>query len=240
MPEVTLVAETGRPIGSRSSGRLRTAGKIPGVVYGHGVDPTPVAVDGRALRGALTSDAGLNALLNLDLGGTTHLTMARDIQRHPVRGTVTHVDFLIVRRDEVLSADVPIQITGDAKAVHNADGVVAQEMFSLTVQSTPANIPSHIEVDVTDMTVGDSIRVSDITLPNGVTTEVDPEAAIVVAQGAQVSEADLLTDDQQAEAAEAAAEDAAAEGEGEGTGDDAAEPGGGDAAGGDAAAPSTD
>lgn len=237
MPEVTLAAETGRPIGTRSSGRLRTEGKIPGVVYGHGVDPTPVAVDGRALRGALTGDAGLNALLNLDLDGTTHLTMARDIQRHPVRGTVTHVDFLIVRRDEVISAEVPIQITGDAKAVHNADGVVAQEMFSLTVQSTPGRIPSHLEVDVTALEVGDSIRVADLALPDGVVTDVDPEAAVVVAQGAQVSEADLLTEDQQTEAAEAEA--AAEEADGEG-GDGAADGAGGAAAASADGAPTTE
>src|SRR2546423_13625523 len=110
MPEIVLAAEAGRPVGSRPSGRLRHSGRIPGIVYGHGVDPLPVAVDGRDLRHALSTEAGLNALLNLQVDGTTHLTMAREIQRDPVRGTVTHVDFQIVRRDEVMAADVPVTL----------------------------------------------------------------------------------------------------------------------------------
>ena len=80
MAEITLVAELGRPVGTRSSGRLRTMGKIPGVIYGHGIDPMPVAVDGRELRHALTSPAGLNALLALQVDGATHLTLAREIE----------------------------------------------------------------------------------------------------------------------------------------------------------------
>jgi large subunit ribosomal protein L25 len=182
MAEITLVAELGRPVGTRSSGRLRSSGKIPGVIYGHGIDPMPVAVDGRELRHALTSPAGLNALLALQVDGTTHLTLAREIQRHPVRSTVIHVDFLVVRRDEVVSADVPVQLVGEAIEVHRADGLVEQQVFSLTVHATPDRIPSSIEVDVTTLRVGDMIRVGDLQLPEGVTTEVDAEDPVVVAQ----------------------------------------------------------
>jgi large subunit ribosomal protein L25 len=182
MAEITLVAELGRPVGTRSSGRLRSSGKIPGVIYGHGIDPMPVAVDGRELRHALTTPAGLNALLALQVDGTTHLTLAREIQRHPVRSTVIHVDFLVVRRDEVVSADVPVQLVGDAIEVHRADGLVEQQVFSLTVHATPDRIPSSIEVDVTALRVGDMIRVGDLQLPEGVTTEVDAEDPVVVAQ----------------------------------------------------------
>src|SRR5215213_7970318 len=114
MAEITLPVESGRPIGSRSSGRLRAAGKIPGVIYGHGIEPLPVSVEQRALRAALTTDAGLNALLNLQVDGASHLTLARELQRHPVRHNVIHVDFQIVRRDEVMSVDVPINLVGDA------------------------------------------------------------------------------------------------------------------------------
>jgi large subunit ribosomal protein L25 len=182
MAEITLVAELGRPVGTRSSGRLRSMGKIPGVIYGHGIDPMPVAVDGRELRHALTSPAGLNALLALQVDGTTHLTLAREIQRHPVRSTVIHVDFLVVRRDEIVSADVPVQLVGEAIEVHRADGLVEQQVFSLTVHATPDRIPSSIEVDVTALRVGDMIRVGDLQLPEGVTTEVDAEDPVVVAQ----------------------------------------------------------
>src|SRR3954447_16292032 len=136
MPEITLAAEIGRTIGSRSTGRLRSSGRIPGVVYGHGIDPLPVAVEGRALRSALTTEAGLNALLSLQIDGTSHLTMAREIQRHPVRGTVLHVDFQIVRRDEVMAADVPVAMVGEAEEVQRSDGLVEQQLYSLTINAT--------------------------------------------------------------------------------------------------------
>ena len=217
MPEIRIAAEKGRPTGSSAARRLRQEGKIPGVVYGHGTDPMPVAVDGRVLRGALTTDAGFNALLELEFDGDSHLTLAREIQRHPVRHTVTHVDFVIVRRDEIISADVNITLVGEAAEVHKEDGVVAHELFSLTVQSTPARIPNSIEVDISDLKVGDTIRVGDLKLPEGVTTEVDPEAPVVVGQPPQVSEADLVTEaeaEAEAEAAEAAeGAEGAAEGE---------------------------
>ena len=117
MPETTLTAQTGREIGSSSTRRLRTEGKIPGVVYGHGTDPIPVAVVAREFQIAMSGEAGLNTLLSLQVDGTEHLTLARDIQHHPVRNTVTHVDFLIVRRDELISAEVPINLVGEAVEV---------------------------------------------------------------------------------------------------------------------------
>ena len=220
MPEIKLSAEAGRPTGSSAAGRLRAQGKIPGVVYGHGTDATPVAVDGRSLRAALTTNAGLNALLELQLDGTSLLAMAREIQRHPVRHTVTHVDFVIVRRDEVISAEVPVNLVGEAIELHREDGVLAHELFSLTVQSTPDRIPHVIEVDISGLKIGVAIRVSDLSLPEGVTTDVDPEATIVVGQPPQVTEADLVTEAEAeaAAAAEEAAEALAAE-EGEAAGD---------------------
>ena len=127
MAEVVLAAEVGRPLGSRAVRRLRREGKIPGVIYGHGTDPVPVAVAARDLRSALTSEAGSNQLLSLRTGSTTYLTLAREMQRHPVAQTVTHVDFIIVRRDEVISADVPITLIGEAIEVHHGDGLVEQQ-----------------------------------------------------------------------------------------------------------------
>jgi len=181
VPDITLTAETGRRPGSSDARRLRSSGKIPGVVYGHGQDPLPVAVDARELRSVLTTEAGLNALLNLRVDGTSHLTLAREIQRHPVRNTVVHVDFLVVSRDEVISAEVPIALTGEAVEVERADGLVEQQLFSLTVHATPGRIPNAVEVDVSGLELGGTIRVGDLTLPDGVTTDVDPEAAVVLA-----------------------------------------------------------
>ena len=205
MPEVKLSAETGRPIGSRASGRLRHAGKVPGVVYGHGGEPLPVAVDARQLRTALSTESGTNVLLDLDLGGRTTLAITKDIQRHPVRNVVTHVDFLVVSRDEVVTTDVPIALVGEATGVLKADGVLAQDLQALTIHSTPGRIPSHIEVDVSAMTVGDAIRVGDLPLPDGVTTDVDPDTLVVIGQPPQVTAADLMTEEEVEAAAEAAA-----------------------------------
>jgi large subunit ribosomal protein L25 len=208
MPDITLTADVGRPTGSRSSGRLRAAGKVPAVVYGHGTDPLSVAVDGRALRAVLNTEAGLNALITLDLGGRTQLAMAKDIQRHPVRHTVTHVDFLIVSRDEVVTIDVPVHLVGEATDLLRADGMVEQQLFNLTAHAKPGNIPNAIEVDISGLRVGDTIRVDDLGLPAGVTTDIDGETPVVVGQPPQVSEADLVPEAEAAEAAVAAAEDA--------------------------------
>ena len=223
MEEVALAAETGRPTGSAAARRLRAAGKIPGVLYGHGIDPQPLAVDGRQLRLALNQEAGLNALLTLDVGGESHLAMARQLQRDPVRGTVDHVDFVIVRRDEVVSAEVPVHLVGEASAVHRADGLVEQQVFSLTVHATPGNIPTSIEVDISGLTIGEAIRVGDIGLPAGVTTDVDAEEPVVAGQASRVAaeieavEAEAAEPgvDEAAPAAAGAAEGAEAAGDGE-------------------------
>jgi large subunit ribosomal protein L25 len=212
MAEITLVAEAGRPTGTRQSRRLRAAGRIPGVIYGHGTDPVAVSVDGRSLRAALTTDSGLNALLALELAGETHLTLAREIQRHPVRNTVVHVDFQIVGRDEVVSAEVPVTLIGQANQVEINDGVVEHQLFSLTVQATPDRIPNTIEVDISGMRIGDAIRVGDLPLPEGVTTDVDPEDTVVLAQGSAVgAEMEAIEAEAEAEASAAAVAEPAPE-----------------------------
>ena len=166
--------------------RLRREGKIPGVIYGHGTDPVPVAVVARELRAALNTEAGANQLLSLDTGSGTFLTIAREMQRHPVAQTVTHIDFVIVRRDEVISADVPITLVGEALEVQHGDGLVEQQMFTLPIRALPGAIPTVLEVDISALTIGGQVRVSDISLPEGVTTEVDVESAIAIGQPPRV------------------------------------------------------
>jgi len=186
MPDITLEAEVGRPVGSRPSRRLRHEGKIPGVVYGHGSEPVPVAVVARDLRIALSGDAGANTLLALRAGDQTFLTLARELQRHPVRGTVTHVDFQIVRRDEVIAAEVPVNLIGEALEVHHGDGLVDQQLFTLPVHAKPSDIPTSIELDVTDLVIGGALRVSDLRLPEGVTTDLEDDVAVVIGQPPRV------------------------------------------------------
>jgi large subunit ribosomal protein L25 len=209
MAEITLAAHAGRPTGSAAAKRMRAAGRIPAVVYGHGIAPVAISIEGRDLRSALTTESGLNALLSLDVDGQTHLTLAREIQRHPVRHTVTHVDFQIVRRDEIVSAEVPIVLLGEAVQVSQNQGVIEQPLTSLTVQAVPGRIPNSIEVEISDMAIGDTIRVADLTLPEGVSTDIDGDEAVVLAQGsavaAQVAADQELTPTEEAAAAPAEA-----------------------------------
>lgn len=180
MAEYSLVAEPGRTTGSAASRRLRSSGRIPAVVYGHGLEARSVSVDARDLRHALSGQAGLNQLLSLKIGKDSHLALARSLQRHPVRHTVVHVDFQVVRRDEVISAEVPIVLVGEAKAVEQEKGIVEQQLMALTVHATPDRIPGHIEVDISGLTVGDGIRVANLTLPSGVTTDVSVDELVAL------------------------------------------------------------
>ena len=179
MPEIVLNAEVGRTGGSSSSRRLRAEGKIPGIVYGHGTEPVAVAVAARDLRVALSGDAGTNALLSLHADGKTYLTVARELQRHPVRGTVVHVDFQIVRRDEVIAATVTLTLVGEAIEVHHGDGLVDQQLFSLPVRAKPADIPTSVEVDISGLTIGGVIRIGDLSLSKDVTVDLEDDVAIV-------------------------------------------------------------
>lgn len=205
MDEVSLVADVGRVKGSSESRRLRRAGKVPGVLYGHGIDPVDVAVGSRELRAALTSESGLNALISLDVEGTKHLAMARQLQRHPVRRTIDHVDFVIVRRDEVISAEVPVHLIGEAQEVERADGMVEQGMFTLMVHAKPADIPAAIEVDISGLGIGDAIRVEDLKLPAGVSTDVEPEEHVVSGVATRMAAETEAEEEAAAEAAEEAA-----------------------------------
>jgi large subunit ribosomal protein L25 len=218
MPEVTLAARSGRDTGTRSTRRLRSKGWIPAVVYGHGADPIPVAVGARDFQVALSGEAGLNTLLSLEVDGSNYLTLARDIQRHPVRNTVSHVDFLIVRRDEVITAEIPINLVGEAIEVQHGDGVVDQQLFTLQIKARPADIPPSVDIDISELTIGGSLHVSDLAIPAGVELETDLEATVVAGQPPRVQ----ISEEE--EAAEVAAEEGvAAEGAAEAASETAGE-----------------
>ena len=180
MADLVLNTEEKTTIGSRSSRRLRRDGKVPGVLYGLGQDPEFFSVDDGELRGALTTDAGLNALIQLSINGTNQLTILKTLQRHPVKDEVIHVDFVRVDPKQELAVEVPIVLEGVAKKVTDQNGMVDQTMFSLSVLSLPDAIPNELTADVSELEINDAIRVSDVVLPEGVRTEVDPEEAIAV------------------------------------------------------------
>ena len=218
MSETVLTAETGRRSGSSDSRRLRAEGKIPAVVYGHGMDPLPVSVDRRELRQALSGAAGMNTILDLTVDGAVYPSLIKDIQRHPVRRSVQHIDFIQVNLNEEIVVAIPIHLEGEAKDVMANNGLVDLTMQELQVRTTPRNIPDGITIDVSEMTMDTVIRIEDIPLPNGVLAEGDADAPVVTVLTMRAT----AQDEEDEAAAEAAAE--GAEGDGtDGDGDAAAD-----------------
>jgi large subunit ribosomal protein L25 len=204
--DIILAAETGRTTGSAASRRLRATGKIPAVLYGRGAEPAALTVDWRDLRAALTTDKGLNALLTVKVDGTSTKVIVKEMQRHPVRRDVLHVDFLAVDVDKPIAVDVTIVLEGEPIKVLREQGVVEQTVNAIVVHAKPDAIPGHLVVDVSDLEIGHTITVADLVLPEGVTTDADPDETLVTAQLTSLA----LAEEEEGEEAEGE------EGEGEG------------------------
>jgi|HigsolmetaAR202D_1030399.scaffolds.fasta_scaffold10106_3 large subunit ribosomal protein L25 len=228
MASTVLVATTGRPTGSAAARRLRKNDIIPGVLYGQGMTPLPVAVGRRDLRIALSGAAGLNTVLDLEVDGTVYPAIVKEVQRHPVRRTVTHVDFMQVNLDEEITVSVPLRLEGEATAVTSHGGLVDPAVDSIEVVTTPRNIPAEFVVDVSGMDMDSVIRLGDVPMPAGVRPTGDPETPIVTvltmrAEAAAIEAADAEVAEEQAEQAEAQGADEAAEGGAATEGDAASE-----------------
>ena len=189
--QVQLSAEARTHQGKGAAGRLRKQGRVPGIMYGFQVEPTAVSVDALELYHALHTDAGLNAMIRLDLDGDTHLTIARDLQYHPVRGEVLHVDFLAVDTKSQISVEVPIHLVGDDD-LGDDDGVVNQILYTVPILVRPLDVPNYLEISVEGLSIGDVKRVEDLrdVLPEGAEFDIDPERTVVTIN-APVSEAEL-------------------------------------------------
>jgi large subunit ribosomal protein L25 len=205
MEEATLVAEVRRGTGKSVARKIRREGKVPAVVYGLGTDAQPVTVPGRELQHILHGPGGVNTLINLDVTGKSELVLARQIQRHPVRHDLLHVDLIRVSRDVAIAAEVPIHLMGEPEGVRDG-GLLEQLIFTLSVEAKPADIPQRIEIDVSTLTIGDHLSVADLVLPPGVTTTQEAEEQV-----AHVSQPRGLALPEEEEAAAAAAEAAEAE-----------------------------
>lgn len=208
MPSQTvLVAKAGRPTGSAASRRLRAEGHIPGVLYGHGMSPVSVTVERRDLRLALSGPAGSNTVLDLRVDGKSYPAIVKELQRHPIKRTVSHIDFLQVNMNEEITVSIPLRLEGEARAVITAGGLVDPAVDSIEVTTTPNNMPAEFVVDVSDMQPGDVIRLGELPMPQGVTPNGDLEMPIVAVLTSSRVE-DGMTE------AEAADEAGGAEGEG--------------------------
>lgn len=176
--QVTLVAEPRAGRGKGEARRLRRDGRVPAIAYGSGLDATAVSVDALELYHALRTDAGLNALIRLQLDGDTHLTLARELQRHPVRREIMHVDFVAVDRERKVTVDVPLHLQGNAPGADEG-GVVDQVLFSVSVEVLPLEVPDELTLDISDMQMGDVKRLGDVALPAGVELLEDPDRTVV-------------------------------------------------------------
>jgi large subunit ribosomal protein L25 len=212
--EQRLRAETRDGAGKGVARKLRAAGRVPAVLYGHDLAPLTLSVDARELYHVLHTAAGANVLVDLLVDGKRHLALPREVQRNHIRGQLVHVDFLVVNRNETISIDVPLREVGESPGV-KAGGVVEHHLFELHVECLPSDVPEAIDVDVSGLELGDALRVGDIEPPPGVTILTNPEESVlaVVVPALLRTEAELETPEEAAAAAsaEAAAPSAAAE-----------------------------
>ena len=178
MAEYELKAEKRDVAGKGAARKIRATGRVPAVLYGPQLDAMRLTVDERQLWHALHTDAGTNVLINLAVDGDSFLTMPREVQRDIVRGTLLHVDFLRIRRDVAIQVDVPIHLTGEAVGVTEG-GVIEHHLWELRIECLPANVPESIEADVTRLTIGDSLHVSDLRIPQHLTVLTPEEETIV-------------------------------------------------------------
>jgi large subunit ribosomal protein L25 len=176
----TLTVQARDNLGSRNTRRLRKHGFVPGVLYGRG-EPVPISIEERELRRALTGAAGLHSILDVQIDGrgSTHASILKDYQVDKVRGGVIHVDLQEVRLDQTIIASVSVHLVGgeDAPGVREG-GVLSQPLREIQVEALPLEIPEHIDLDVSHMATGDTLRIGDISVPDGVTLLDDPETVV--------------------------------------------------------------
>jgi large subunit ribosomal protein L25 len=213
---VKLVVQNRAILGSAEARRLRRSGLIPGVLYGREA-PVAITIPERDLRAALTSRGGLNAVLDVVVdGGKTHSSVLKEFQTHKVRGHITHVDLQEVRLDQPIHATVPLTLHGEAAGVKEG-GVLSQVTNELNVEALPMEVPEHLEIDVSAMHIGDTLRLSALTMPEGVKLLDDPEETVLatVTQPTRVEEPEPEVEEGEEAEAEGEAEGEEPEAEGE-------------------------
>jgi large subunit ribosomal protein L25 len=216
--------------GSADARRLRKEGFIPGVLYGNGKQPYAICVPERELRRVLTGSSGLHAILDVVLEGqkTTHASILKDFQQDPLRGHISHVDLQEVRLDQTIQASVTVQLVGEPEGVKEG-GVLSQVQREINVEALPMEIPDHIDLDVSGMAIGDTLRLVDLPAREGInylddpeetvlatvtlpTREVEPEPEVV--EGEELPEGEAPPEEQPEGAAEQPAEPGAEAGTG--------------------------
>jgi large subunit ribosomal protein L25 len=180
MQDVKVQAEARQEFGKNASRRLRRSGRIPGILYGQGMDATALSVDPKEVVRILSSDAGRNTIFKLTVGSEAKDVLIRDYQLDPVKGTLMHADFQAIAMDEVMVFEVPIEMVGVPKGVKEAGGVVDFVLRQVEVECLPADVPDHIRVDVAELEIGDAIRVENLQVDaSKVQMLSDPELVVM-------------------------------------------------------------
>ncbi len=212
--EATLRAEPRDGTGKGAARKLRATGRVPGILYGSGVESTPISVSSQDLLHLFHQGV---SLVELEYDGTTHLTIPREVQRDHIHSRYIHIDFLAVRRDEKVTLNIEVRETGEAAGVKGG-GVIEHHLREVEIQCLPSDVPEIIDLDVTALEIGDLLRVRDVIAPPGVEILTDPDTPVisVITPAALRTEADLTLPGEEAaegEAVEAAEGEALAEGE---------------------------
>jgi large subunit ribosomal protein L25 len=215
--ETKLTAERRDDHGKGVARKLRAAGRVPAVLYGHGQETQALSVDAHDMFRVLHTSAGANVLVDLKVDKDEHLVLPREIQRNHIKGTIVHVDFLVVSRTETIQVNVEIVDVGEAPGVKQG-GVVDHHLREVLVECFPQDVPEHLEADVSGLDLNDVLHVSDLVAPEGVTILTNPEETVlaVIVPAVLKTEADLTIAGEEPAVVEEpeAAEGEAAEGEG--------------------------
>lgn len=184
--QLSAQARTGTGKGAARS--LRRDGRLPAIIYGHAREPLALSVPEHEFVRLLERVAAENTVIELDIDGAMSRTLIREIQRHPVRRNVLHVDFQELVAGERVIVNIPIVLQGIPEGVRNSGGILSQIMQELECRVDPLNMPGKIEVDVTNVTIGHSVHVSDLSIPEGVEVLDDPESTVAVVAAPKVEE----------------------------------------------------
>lgn len=167
-------------VGTGVARKLRQTGHIPAVIYGHGREPQSLVINTREVEKLLSQVSAASTVIELNVGGSTSHTLIREIQRHPTKRSIVHIDFQQLVAGEKVTVSVPLRFTGMADGVRNAGGILEETMHQVHIRVDPSVIPDHIDVDVTPLTIGHSFHIRDLKLPEGVTVLDDAGATVCV------------------------------------------------------------
>ena len=219
MQQETLRAQTRVASGTRPARRLRRENRVPAVVYGRGLETISISIDSRELYAALHTEAGFNALIDLEVEGRDAvLSVAREVQRDPVRRDITHLDFIKVSLDVEIEAEVALEYLGTPIGVREEAGFVETIAATVMIQAFPTAIPTVIQLNIDDLDIGDTLKASDLPEIEGVTYLVDADQPLVTV----LLPAAVIAEEEEEEALEGELEEGE---EGEETGDESEEGG---------------